>query len=49
MAIIWLDIWNVQSSNKTKKLINRCFNVESYIVIIMDANMNPEVSQCKNY
>ena len=31
MAIVWLDIWDVQSSSKAKSLINRCFNVESHI------------------
>jgi len=27
MAIVWLDIWDVQSSSKAKSFINRCFNV----------------------
>jgi len=40
MAIIWLDIWNTQSSNRAKGLINRCFNVRSYIVTIQGANIN---------
>jgi len=44
IAIIWLDIWDVQSGSKTKYLINRCFNVESYITTIQDTNMNSEVS-----
>ena len=34
MAIVWLDIWNIQSSSRAKSLINRCFNVESYIATI---------------
>jgi len=34
MAIIWLDIWDVQSSSKAKGLINRCFNIGSHIAII---------------
>ena len=34
MAIIWLDIWNVQSGSKAKGLINRCFNVDNYIATI---------------
>ena len=49
MAIIWLDIWNLQSSSKAKGLINRCFNVGNYITIIQETNINPEVLQCKNY
>ena len=34
MEIIWLDIWDVQSSSKANRLINRCFNIGSHIVII---------------
>jgi len=34
MMIIWLDIWNVQSSSNARDLINRCFNVGSYITMI---------------
>ena len=48
MAIIWVNIWNVQSNSKAKGLINRCFNIESYITTVKDANMNPDISQCKN-
>jgi len=40
MSIVWIDIWNVQSSIKTKNLINQCFNVGSYITTICGANMN---------
>jgi len=49
MAIIWLDIWDVQSNSKAKGLVNRYFNVGSYIAIIHRANMKLEVLQCKNY
>ena len=48
MAIVWLDIWDIQSSYNTKMLINRCFNVGNYIATIWGANMNPGVPQCKN-
>ena len=34
IAIIWLDIWGVQSGSKAKCLINRYFNVRSYIPTI---------------
>jgi len=34
IAIIWLDIWDVQSRSKAKGLINRYFNVGSYIATI---------------
>ena len=48
MSIVWLDIWNVQSGNNAKILINRCFNIGNYITTIQGANMNPSVPQCKN-
>ena len=48
MSIVWIDIWDVQSSSKAKMLINRCFNVGRYIMTIRGANMNPDVPQCKN-
>ena len=48
MAIVWIDIWDVQSSTNVKMLINRCFNVSNYIMTIQGANMNPGVPQCKN-
>ena len=44
IAIIWIDIWNVQSSSKAKGLINRCFNIGSFIATIRDANMNLGIS-----
>ena len=43
ITIIWLVIWDVQSSNKAKGLINRCFNVENHIATIQGVNMNPEI------
>ena len=48
MAIVWIDIWDVQSGHNTKMLINRCFNVGNYITTIRGANMNPGIPQCKN-
>ena len=48
MAIVWINIWDVQSGQNTKMLINRCFNVGNYIAMIRGANMNPGVPQCKN-
>jgi len=44
MAIIWFDIWDVQSSSNAKGLINRCFNVRSYIIIIRGTNISSGVS-----
>ena len=48
IAIVWIDIWDIQSGQNAKMLINRCFNVGNYIAMIRGANMNPEVPQCKN-
>ena len=48
IAIIWINIWDVQGSNKVKELINRYFNVSSFIAIIQDVNMNSGIPQCKN-
>ena len=48
MSIIWIDIWDVQSGSKAKYLINRCFNIEKYIVTICGANINLDIPQCKN-
>ena len=48
MAIVWIDIWDVQSSVNAKILINRCFNIRNYITTIQGANMNSGVPQCKN-
>ena len=49
IAIIWLDIWDIQSSSYTRGLINRCFNIERYIATIRGINMNSGVLQYKNY
>ena len=43
MAIIWINIWDVQSCYKAKNLINRCFNVGSYIVTMQGTKMNPGI------
>ena len=43
IAIIWLDIWDIQSSSKSKELINRCFNIRSYIASIRGVSMNSGV------
>ena len=48
MAIVWIDIWDVQSGQNAKMLINRCFNIGNYIATIRGVNINPGVPQCKN-
>ena len=49
MAIVWIDIWDVQSRRNAKLLINQCCNVGNYIATVRGATMNPGVPQCKNY
>ena len=48
MSIIWIDIWDMQNSSKAKTIINRYFNVSSFIATVHGVNMNPGVPQCKN-
>ena len=48
MAIVWINIWDVQSSSKAKSLINWCFNIDRFIATVRGTNMNPGVPQCKN-
>jgi len=47
-VVIWVDIWNFQSSSNAKILINRCFNIGNYIAMIYRTNINPRVLQYKN-
>ena len=47
MALVWIDIWDVQSSKNVKMLINRCFNIGNFIATIRGANMNPGILLCK--
>jgi len=39
MAIIWIDIWDTQSGSNAKKIINRYFNVRSFIAIVQGAQV----------
>ena len=48
MVIVWIDIWNTQRGSNARKIINRRFNIGNIIVMVKGANMNPDVSQCKN-
>ena len=48
MAIVWLDIWNIQSGSKAKELINHCFNIGNHIATIRSTNINLGMLQCKN-
>ena len=44
MAIVWINIWDVQSGAKAKTLINRLFNVRSHFTTIWSTNINPKIS-----
>ena len=48
MAIIWIDIWNTQSGSNVMKIINRHFNIGSFIAMVQGANINLGVPQYKN-
>ena len=48
MVIIWINIWDTQNGSNARKIINRCFNMGSFIATVWGANMNPGVLQCKN-
>jgi len=49
MAVVWVDIWDPQSSSLAKNIINHCFNIRHFIATIKGTNMNLGVPQCKNY
>ena len=48
MAVVWVDIWDSQSSSLAKNIINCCFNIRHFIATIKGTNMNLGVPQCKN-
>jgi len=43
MAIIWIDVCDLQNSLLAKKIINRSFNTRSFIMTVRSANMNPGI------
>ena len=47
-AVVWVDIWDSQSSSCVKNIINQRFNVGQFIATVCGNNMNPGVPQCKN-
>jgi len=48
MAIIWVDIWDLQNETKTKSIINRSFNLGRHIATVRGTNINPGVLQYRN-
>jgi len=49
IVVISINIWDIQSSSKAKRLINRYLNIGSYITTIHGTNINLGIPQCKNY
>ena len=47
-AVVWVDIWDSQSSSCVKNIINCQFNVGQFIATMHGTNMNLGVPQCKN-
>jgi len=47
MSIVWINICDTQNGLKAKTIINRRFNVGSFIATVREANTNPE-PLCKN-
>ena len=48
-AVVWVDIWDSQSSSCAKNIINCWFNVGQFIATMHRTNMNLGVPQYKNY
>ena len=48
MVIVWINIWDLQSSLVANSLINCCFNISSFIATIHGTNINSGILQCKN-
>ena len=34
MMVVWVDIWNSQSSSSAKNIINYCFNIECFVATV---------------
>jgi len=43
MAVVWVDIWDSQSSSLVKNIINHHFNIRHFIATVKGTNMNPDV------
>ena len=47
-AVVWMDIWDSQSSSIAKNIINHHFNIGCYVATIQGTSTNPGIPQCKN-
>ena len=43
MAVVWVDIWDSQSSSLVKNIINCHFNIGHFIATVKGTNMNPGI------
>ena len=48
IAVVWVDIWDLQSRLAAKNIINWHFNVGQYITTVHNMNMNSSILQYKN-
>lgn len=49
IAVVQINVQDVQSGANAKTLINKSFNVGKHITIIQGININSNILQCKNY
>ena len=43
IAVVWVDIWDSQSSSLVKNIINCHFNIGHFIATVKGTNMNPGI------
>ena len=43
MMVVWVDIWDSQSSSLAKNIINCCFNIGQFVVTICGTNMSLDI------
>ena len=48
MVVVWVDIWDSQSSSLAKNIINCRFNIGQFVVTVCGTNMSLGIPQCKN-
>ena len=48
MVVVWIDIWDSQSSSSAKNIINHYFNIGQFVATIQGTNVNLGILQYKN-
>ena len=43
IVVVWVDIWDSQSSSLAKNIINCCFNIGQFVVTICGTNMSLDI------